>query len=106
MPQAAQEGLREDRVAKTVEGPAQPHPSAELQVARVGLRGDREVKPEGPMVRGGENHWEEDQGVCRMHPEEVQTQVGLERWKVGLSTKAEVQEVQHPSVELQGVQVV
>ena len=102
---AVQEGLREGRVAKPVEGPAQPHPSAELQVARVGLQGDRAVNPEGPVAMREESHWAEAQGVHRMHPGEGQTQAGLEHWLVGLSGKVEGQEGWHPSVDSREVLV-
>ena len=102
---AVQEGLREDRVAKPVEGPAQPHPSAELQVAREGLREDRVVKPEGPVAMRGESHWVEARGVHRMHPVEERTQAGLKHWLVGLSAKVVAREGQHPSVDSREVQV-
>ena len=105
VPQTARERLREDRVAKPVEGPAQPHPSAELQVARVGLQGDRAVKPEGPVAMRGESHWAEARGVHRMHPGEERTQAGLKRWLVGLSAKVVAREGRHPSVDSRGVQV-
>ena len=92
VPQAAQKGLREDRVAKPVEGPAQPHPSAELQVDRVGLQGDRAVKPEGLVAMRKASHWVEAQGGHRMHQGEGQTQAGLEHWLVGLSAKVVARE--------------
>ena len=103
--QTARERLREDRVAKPVEGPAQPHPSAELQVALEGLRGDLAVKPEGPVAMREESHWAEALGVNRMQPGEGQTQAGLEHWLVGLSAKVVAREGRHPLVESRGVQV-
>ena len=85
-----------DQVADQKEGRVALHPSAVQgvhlavqgvhlavqevpQVAREGLRGDRAVKPEGPVAMRRESHWAEAQEVRRMHPEEERTQAGLER---------------------------
>ena len=95
-------------MADQKEGRVAPHPSAVLQAAlavQEGLREDRVVKPEGPVVMRGESHWAEVRGVHRMHPVEERTQAGLKRWLVGLSAKVVAREGRHPLVESQGVQV-